>query len=142
MTTFVDTSVLIDVLDETAKHHSWCAEQFEKAKASGPVFVSDVVFSELSVTMPTVGEAQEVIEQLALIRCGYSDAVLFRAGKAYAQYRANKGQKLNVLPDFFIGALAETKDAPLLTRDPKKVGTYFPQIKLVTPDVKEATGSA
>lgn len=142
MTTFVDTSVLIDVVDDKAKHHAWCTAEFERAKAVGPVLVSDAVFSEFSVGMQTVEEAKEAVDKLALVRCGYTDEVLFRAGKAYAKYRKNKGQKTNVLPDFFIGALAEIEAAPLLTRNPKEVKTYFPAVKLITPKVVEAQGKA
>src|SRR5688500_348386 len=102
MTTFLDSSVLIDMLDEQSPHYAWSSAAFEKAKASGPVIVSDVVYSEFSVTLNSEGDADAVIQKLALVRCGYSNQALFRAGKAYSRYRKNKGQKLNVLPDFFV----------------------------------------
>lgn len=136
MTSFLDTSVLLDLIDEKSDHHTWCVEELAKAKRNGPVIVSDVVYSEFSVTLSSEDEADSALEKLALVRCGYRNQVLFRAGKAYAQYRRNKGQKLNVLPDFFIGALAEVEKAPLLTRDPKKVGTYFPSVEIITPAAK------
>ena len=88
--------------------------------------------------MQSLQEAQETINKLALVRCGYTDEVLFRAGKAYAQYRKNRGQKTNVLPDFFIGALAEVEAAPLLTRNPKDVKKYFPAVQLITPKIVDA----
>lgn len=133
MTTFVDTSVLIDVLEPEAEHHDWSRRALEAAKLDGPVIASDAVYSEFSVSMDSVAAANEVIERLALARCGYSDTVLFNAGKAYAAYRRNRGTKSNVLPDFFVGALADDEDAPLITRDPGKVRIYFPEIQLITP---------
>ena len=133
MTSFVDTNVLIDILQPEATHHEWSRNALEQARAAGPVFVSDAVYSEFTVTMESVSEASEVLATLNLARCGYSDKVLFDAGKAYAEYRKNKGTKSNVLPDFFIGALAAEESAPLLTRDPAKVRTYFPSVQLVTP---------
>jgi len=133
MTTFVDTSVLLDLLDDQSAHYAWSSAEFAKAKATGPVVVSDVVYSELSVTLQTEQETDAVISKLALVRCGYSNQALFRAGKAYAQYRRNRGQKLNVLPDFFVGALADVEEAPVLTRDPRKVQTYFPAVDIISP---------
>lgn len=133
MTTFVDTNVLIDLLDDQSPHYGWSYAEFSRAKASGPVIVSDIVYSEFSVTLPSEGDADAAIAKLALVRCGYSNQALFRAGKAYASYRRNRGPKLNVLPDFFIGALADVEGAPVLTRDPGKLKTYFPAVKLISP---------
>lgn len=133
MTTFIDSSVLIDLLDDQSANYAWSSAEFAKAKAAGPVVVSDVVYSEFSVAFPSEGDATAVITQLALVRCGYPNEALFRAGKAYAQYRKNKGQKLNVLPDFFVGALADIDGAPVLTRDPGKVKSYFPAVPIISP---------
>lgn len=134
MTTFIDTSVLPDVLDKSAEHHSWCTDQLNTAKAVGPVIVSDAVYSEFSVSMSDEQEADKVLTELSLVRCGYSNQALFRAGRAYARYRKNKGIKLNVLPDFFIGALADVEGVLLVTRDPGKVKTYFPNVQLIAPE--------
>lgn len=37
------------------------------------------------------------------------------------------------LPDFFIGAHAYVAHLPLLTRDPRRVRTFFPSVRMVTP---------
>ncbi|UVO50368.1 PIN domain-containing protein [Sphingomonas sp. SUN019] len=133
MTTYVDTSVLIDLLEANSEHHAWSLTQIEKARVSGPVIVSDAVYSEFSIALDTEEHADEALNQFSFVRCGYSNQVLFRAGKAYLRYRQSKGTKTNVLPDFFIGALADTERAPLLTRDPQKVRAYFPTVELITP---------
>jgi predicted nucleic acid-binding protein len=36
-------------------------------------------------------------------------------------------------PDFFIGAHAAVTGMALLTRDPRRYGTYFPKITLIAP---------
>ena len=137
MTTFVDTSVLIDILQRNAQHHQWSTDELKRAKENGPVVVSDMVYSEFSVAIPSKAEVDEVIKKLDLYRCGYDENVLFGAGKAYAKYRARAGEgaKKNVLPDFFIGALANHEESPLITRDPQKVHAYFPNVKLITPNL-------
>jgi len=62
-----------------------------------------------------------------------SQAALYSAGKAFLQYRASKGTKSHVLPDFFIGAHAEVRGYKLLTRDSGRYSTYFPKILLMQP---------
>jgi predicted nucleic acid-binding protein len=58
---------------------------------------------------------------------------LFLAAKAYAQYRRRGGSKLQVLPDFFIGAHAAVEGWPLLTRDASRFKTYFPTLEVLAP---------
>lgn len=133
MTTFIDTSVLIPLFATGSEHHNWCREQVERAAAIGPVIVSDIVYAEVSVGMKDQAETDIAISSFHLSRSGYSNEVLFRAGRAFLAYKANKGPKDSLLPDFLIGALAEIESEPLLTRDPDKVSTYFPTVQLIKP---------
>ena len=55
------------------------------------------------------------------------------AGQAFRQYRLQGGTKTGVLPDFFIGAQAQTSGCTLLTRDAGRYKTHFPKIKLICP---------
>jgi len=67
------------------------------------------------------------------------------AAKAFAVYldRLKKdGKKTDnrkPLPDFLIGAHAQAEGLLLVTRDPDRVSTYFPQVKLRTPGMLTAT---
>jgi hypothetical protein len=133
VTTFVDTSVIIPLFDQTSEHHDWCRQQIETASAAGPVVVSDVVYAEVSVGMPDRQQTDDALARYAFSRSGYSDEVLYRAGRAFREYRANAGPRESLLPDFFIGALAEIEGEPLLTRDTAKVRTYFPTVRLIEP---------
>jgi predicted nucleic acid-binding protein len=58
---------------------------------------------------------------------------LFLAGKAFLQYRKNRGTKRSPLPDFYIGAHAAILGMDLITRDESRYRTYFPTIKLISP---------
>jgi len=104
------------------------------AKAEGPVVVSDIVYCKVSISLDSREATDEVISTLSLSRCGYDHDVLFRAGKAFLDYRKNNGTKEGVLPDFLIGALAEVEGRPVLTRDSGKIRTYFPAVELITPE--------
>jgi hypothetical protein len=55
------------------------------------------------------------------------------AGKVFARYRERGGVRSGVLPDFFIGAHAAVARLPLLTRDARRLGFYFPTVELITP---------
>lgn len=134
MTTFVDTNVLIYLLDPNEQMHAWSVEKFNNRKAVGPIIVSDIVYCEFSVGMATKADVDTAMSQLAVERFSGNDEVLFRAGVAYRQYRENSGPKLNVLPDFLIGASAEVLGAPLLTANPKDFVKYFPSIEIISPD--------
>ena len=46
-----------------------------------------------------------------------SREALFLAGKAFLQYKKRKGEKGDVLPDFFIGAHAAISGYSLMSRD-------------------------
>ena len=55
------------------------------------------------------------------------------AARAFAEYRRRGGTRTSPLPDFYIGAHAETEGHTLLTRDPARYRTYFPSVPLICP---------
>lgn len=59
---------------------------------------------------------------------------LFLAGKAFLKYRKGKGVKRSPLPDFYIGAQAAIFDLDLITRDVSRYRTYFPSVRLISPE--------
>lgn len=134
MTTFIDTNVVIYLLDPTSELHDWSFGKVIEAKTKGPVILSDIGYAELSIGMPSKEATDQAIQSLALERLSCSDASLFRAGRAFIKYRnENKGQKNSVLPDFLIGAQAEIMGAPLLTANASDFTQYFPEIDLICP---------
>lgn len=133
MTAFLDTSVLICLINASEQYHTWSVQQFQIWKTSGPVIISDIVYCEFCAGMASQAHVDGVVSQLGLQRMRYSDAMLFRAGQAYKAYRSGGGQKTNVLPDFLIGAMAEVVGAPLITANAKDFVKYFPGVRLIKP---------
>lgn len=133
MTTFIDTSVLVAILKRSEAIHEWAVNELEARKKEGPAIISDVVYSEISVSMDDIAKVNAFITELGLERYPTSDNALFRAGRAYQEYRKNKGTKTGTLPDFFIGAIAEVENAPLMTNNSKDFTTYFPAVPLICP---------
>lgn len=96
--------------------------------------ICDIVYCEASVGMNTRQELDEVIDAWGIERVQMPDDALFRAGRAFLQYKnVNKGQKPGVLPDFLVGATAEVHGAPLMTDDVARFMTYFPSVSLIRP---------
>ena len=60
-----------------------------------------------------------------------SRASAYAARRAFLQYRQKHGTQSGVLPDFFIGAQAQTEGWTILTRDVTRYATYFPTVKLI-----------
>lgn len=134
MTTFIDTNIIIDILDDTAVKHTTCINKLDEARAKGPVFICDVVYSEASMGMNSKNEIDEAVAMLELVRAPFTDEALYRAGTAYKEYKhANEGPKNNVLPDFFIGAQADIENSPLISSDTKRMTSYFPTLEVICP---------
>lgn len=134
MTTFLDTNIVIALLDDGHPHHPWSVEELIKRKIEGPAIVSDIVYCEVSVGMKDKAEVDEAISRLGLERVRCRDEALVRAGAAFKEYKTkNNGPKLGVLPDFIIGSVAETEGAPLMTVNEKDFAGYFPGVDLICP---------
>lgn len=133
MTTFIDTNALISILDENEPDHEWAVREFAACKARGPVLICDTVYCEWSVAMDTREHIDAAATALALDRYPQDDESLFRAGKAFLEYRRNRGTANQVLPDFVVGAVAEVNGAPLMTADVRRFRTYFPNVQLIHP---------
>ncbi|MER9797966.1 PIN domain-containing protein [Mesorhizobium sp. M0142] len=135
MTTFLDSNIVIALINDNEPNHAWSVNELIARKTQGPAVISDVVYSEITATMKDVAEVNSVIEALGLERYPSKDVALFRAGRAFKEYRdRTKGQqKSGVLPDFFIGAIAEVENAPLMTDNSRDFVGYFPSVALITP---------
>jgi predicted nucleic acid-binding protein len=129
----VDTSVLLDILNNDRIWANWSQTAFEAVAKSGPMVIDDVIYAELSTRFATVDEVDAAITGLGLQVMPIPRQALLLAGKAYVRYRSQSGTKTGVLPDFFVGAHAAVESWPLLTRDPDRVRSYFPSVAIIAP---------
>lgn len=136
--TLFDSSVLIDARDKDSLWHVWAIEQIKHHGSTDGAGVNVVALAEVSVR---VENPEAVVEQL----CGWGMEMLplpisaaAPAAKAYARYLARRDKSQPTIPkmpqpDFFIGAHAYAEGMKLVTRDPDRVKTYFPTVKLIVP---------
>ena len=129
----VDTNVLVDVLQDDPQWANWSIGQLRAQASIHQLVINPVIYAEISLSFSTLEGLNRAVSTLALELREVSRPALFLAAKAYAQYRKRGGSKLQVLPDFFIGAQAAVEGWPLLTRDASRFKTYFPTLEVIAP---------
>jgi len=133
---YLDTNVIIDIIDDTSERQRVCVERLEEALAEGPVYISDCVYAETAVGMESREMLDAALEALRVSRLSPNEDALFTAGKAFKRYKEqNGGTKNNVLPDFFIGAQAFTEGCALITSDVKRMTGYFEGLEVINTNV-------
>ncbi len=132
----VDTNVLVDVLVNDPEWADWSTSQLRAQSQIHRLIINPIVYAELSLTFSSVEALDRVLADMVLPVVEVPKPALFLAGKAFVQYRRRGGQKSNVLADFFIGAHAAVARLPMLTRDAQRYQSYFPSVRLVTPEMK------
>jgi predicted nucleic acid-binding protein len=129
----VDTNVLVDVLQNDPQWADWSIAQMRAQSSLHALVINPIIYAEMSLSFSTLEALDDVVGTLALELREIPRPALFLAAKAYAQYRRRGGIKLQVLPDFFIGAHAAVEGWPLLTRDASRFKTYFPTLDVLAP---------
>ncbi|HET6719137.1 MAG TPA: type II toxin-antitoxin system VapC family toxin [Rhodocyclaceae bacterium] len=132
----VDTNVLVDVLEDDPEWADWSIKQLRAQSKVHRLAINPVIYAELSLTFSSVEALDQVVSDLALTLIEIPRPALFLAGKAFVRYRRLGGTKHNVLGDFFIGAHAAVSGLAVLTRDTKRYASYFPSVKLISPEGK------
>lgn len=133
MSFMLDTNVLLDILTADPKWLEWSTAQFRAASAKGPVPINPILYAELAAGFDLQDELDHWLRPALFKRLPLPYEAGFRASRAFLQYRRGGGTKTSPLPDFYIGAHAETAGLTLVTRDVARYRTYFPDLKLVTP---------
>jgi predicted nucleic acid-binding protein len=130
--TLVDSSVLLDVFTEDPRFLDWSEEQLTSAAERGAIVLNAVVLAEVSPRFSRLEELRSVLPSVATIEEIPIEAA-FLAGHAHSSYRRSGGTRQAILPDFLIGAHAAVTGRVLLTRDPRRIATYIPGAKLISP---------
>ncbi|MGA2477440.1 MAG: PIN domain-containing protein [Spirochaetia bacterium] len=130
--TLVDSSVILDILADDPRWYPWSEEQLARAKWKGYLYLNPIIWTEISIGFQRIEELEEVLGKLDMHLIAIPREALFLAGKAFVKYKMRRRTKNVPLPDFFVGAHAAIESLPLLTRDPGRVRTYFPAVKLIT----------
>ncbi|MYE12957.1 MAG: type II toxin-antitoxin system VapC family toxin [Gammaproteobacteria bacterium] len=129
----VDTNVLLDLFTDDRTWRRWSENAMRDALVDDTVAVNPIIYAEASIGFPESRVLDRHLDDLTVQRLPLPYAAAFPAGRAFLRYRRAGGQRSAPLPDFFIGAHAQAQDLTLLTRDPNRYRTYFPNVRLIAP---------
>ena len=132
---FIDTNVLLDVATKDSQWAEWSLKAIEDEAVEGPLYINAIIYAELSTRYASVEAVDAFVAQIGIHMAEIPRAAAFLAAKAFGRYRVAGGTRTGVLSDFFIGAHAAVLDIPLLTRDVGRYRTYFPDLRLVAPQL-------
>ncbi|HEX3628413.1 MAG TPA: type II toxin-antitoxin system VapC family toxin [Verrucomicrobiae bacterium] len=135
--TLFDTSVIVDARDINSPWHEWAKEKIANANDTGGAAVNTIVVAEAGVRAVDREQLPLHLEKMGLVLLPLPISSAAPAAKAYFTYvirlkREGKAPLSRIpLGDFLIGAHAEAEKMTLVTRDPDRVKTYFPAVKLI-----------
>jgi predicted nucleic acid-binding protein len=129
----VDSSVILDVFENDPVWADWSEATLGSYSTRLPLFINPVVYAEVSIGFERIEQLEEAFAGCGLRMLPIPKEALFLAGKAFLKYRRHRGNKASPLPDFFIGAHAAVEKLLLITRDVKRIKTYFPTVETISP---------
>ena len=130
----MDSCIITDLASPESHWYQWSAETLEKLDQQHTLVINPIIYAECSIGYARIEEVECIFEHLDFAMREIPKEALFLAGKAFLQYKKRKGEKGNVLPDFFIGAHAAVANYGLITRDRGRFSTYFSGVQLIMPD--------
>jgi predicted nucleic acid-binding protein len=129
----VDSSVILDVFLDDPEWGDWSEGMLAKLSGMGALLINPIIYTEISIGFERIEELEKAVLESGLKMAAIPKEALFLAGKAYLKYRKRKGKKVAPLPDFFIGAHAAVGRLELVTRDVRRIKTYFPSVRIISP---------
>ena len=131
----VDSNVLLDVFTEDERWFTWSSETLSLHAESNILVINPIIYAEVSIGFDRIEDLEEAMPPQYFRREALPWDAAFLAGKCFRNYRRRGGEKRSPLPDFYIGSHAATRNMILMTRDAARYRTYFPQLKLIAPQI-------
>jgi predicted nucleic acid-binding protein len=130
----IDSCIVTDLADPESTWFEWSSSTLERLDPNNTMVINPIIYAECSIGFARIEEVEALFETLGFMMKAIPSEALFLAGKAFLQYKRRKGEKGNVLPDFFIGAHAAVSGYQLISRDKGRFSTYFPSVDLIIPE--------
>jgi len=129
----VDSSVILDIFLDDPDWGDWSEGILAELSGRGALLINPIIYTEISIGFERIEELEKAVSESGFNMAAIPREALFLAGKAFLRYRKRKGKKVAPLPDFFIGAHAAVGGLDLVTRDVRRIKTYFPSVKMISP---------
>ncbi len=130
----VDSNIILDVFLDDPIWAEWSEAVLNEYSNHTSLFINQIIYTEISIGFKKIEELEVALSKSGFRMLEIPKEALFLAGKAFLNYRKHKGVKKSPLPDFFIGAQAAVLDLELITRDKHRYQTYFPTVKIISPE--------
>lgn len=130
----VDSNIILDVFLDDPVWADWSEAVLSEYATHTPLCINQIIYSEISIGFKKIEELEVAISSSGLTMLEIPKEALFLAGKAFLGYRKNHGEKRSSLPDFYIGAHAAVSGLELITRDKNRYQTYFPTVRIISPE--------
>jgi predicted nucleic acid-binding protein len=130
----VDSNIILDLFLDDPIWAEWSESALSEYSIHTPLYINPIIYSEISIGFKKIEELEMAVSKSGFQMLEIPKESLFLAGKAFLKYRKSKGVKKSPLPDFFIGAQAAVLDLELITRDKNRYQTYFPTVKIISPE--------
>lgn len=134
MGVLVDSNILSDLINPDSTWYSWSADKMREVGNREILTINQIILAEISVTFASYEIMDAALPQEWLVRENLPWEAAYLAGQCFLQYRRRMGMRRSPMPDFYIGAHALIRGHSLLTRDANRYRTYFPNLRLITPD--------
>lgn len=130
----VDSNVILDLFLNDPNWADWSEATMEELSAAHRLFINSMIYAEISIGFERIEDLESALRPAGFILLDIPKEALFLAGKAFLKYKKKFGKRRFPLPDFFIGAHAAVMELALLTRDARRYRSYFPTVRLISPD--------
>jgi hypothetical protein len=130
----VDSNVILDVFLNDPSWVDWSEGALEALSTANRLFINPMIYAEISIGFERIEELESALRPTGFILLDIPKEALFLAGKVFLRYKKRRGKRRFPLPDFFIGAHAAVMELALLTRDARRYRSYFPSVRLISPD--------
>lgn len=130
----VDSNVILDLFLDDPNWADWSESVLANYGDHATLYINAIIYTEVSIGFKKIEELESALHKGHFQMLEIPKEALFLAGKAYLKYRREKGIKKSPLPDFYIGAQAAVLDLDLITRDGGGYRTYFPSLRIISPE--------
>lgn len=132
MITAVDSSALISIIAGEADAVDW-VRTLAQARIEGPLVCCEVVYAEVGAGLSSQAELDRILSALGIQFDSTQSSAAWQAGEIFRQYRQQGGPRDHLIPDFLVGAHAQTQANRLAAKDRGYLRRYFPSLSLLQP---------
>ena len=128
-----DSNVLLDIATADKTWLRWSETQLRASATQERALINPIIYAEIAPAFADQSALDLWLNPSIFQRLPLPFAAGWVASQAFLKYRQRGGTRSTPLPDFYIGAHAETEKLTLVTRDVERYRTYFPNVTLITP---------